>query len=208
MVSESRKGQILRVAARLFSEAGYRATSMRDIAAALDLKAGSLYSHVGGKEELLWEIVRGAADEFDAALAPLQLSDAPPAEKLRAALEAYVDVVAHNLAYATVLFQEWKHLPPERRAEVTRRRDVVEGVFRQIVAEGVAAGAFGPGLNVKLTAILALSGANWLSHWFRPGGELSAREVADAYADLLLRGAQIHGAEIDAPHLKADLNGE
>ena len=64
-----RKEQILATAERLFSERGYHATSMRDLAAALDLKGGSLYSHISGKEELLgWSLER-AADRFTAAIA-------------------------------------------------------------------------------------------------------------------------------------------
>ncbi|WP_052351813.1 TetR/AcrR family transcriptional regulator [Deinococcus pimensis] len=185
-----RREAIYRAAARLFSEVGYRATSMRDIAAALDLKAGSLYSHISGKEELLWEIVSRAADEFDAALAPVRASHATPRDKLRLAMEAYTDVVARNLEYATVLFQDWRHLPPERREAVAARRDAVERVFRDVVEEGVRTGAFHEDLNVKLTAVLALSGANWLPSWFRPQGRLTARDVADAYTDLLLRGAE------------------
>ena len=188
-----RKEQIYQVAARLFSEVGYRSTSMRDIAAALNIKAGSLYSHISGKEELLWEIVTRAADEFDAALAPVAASDHAPAEKLRVALEAYTDVVARNLEYATVLFAEWRQLPPDKRAGVAARRDAVERVFRDIVAEGIESGAFTAELNVKLTTVLALSGANWLPNWFRPDGALSARDVADAFAALLLRGIEPRG---------------
>lgn len=189
-----RREQIYRAAARLFSEAGYRATSMRDIAASMGLKAGSLYSHIKGKEDVLWEIVSRAADEFDAALAPIAASAAPPPEKLRAALVAYTGVVARNLEFATVLFSEWRHLPPDRQEEVKRRRDAVERVLRDIVEEGRASGAFAGDLNVKLTAILALSGANWLPNWFHPEGKLSAEEVADRFADLLLGGVEARGA--------------
>lgn len=45
--------KILTVSKKLFSEKGYTETSMRDIAGALNLKAGSLYSHFSSKEEIL-----------------------------------------------------------------------------------------------------------------------------------------------------------
>jgi len=189
-----RKEQIYRTAARLFSDVGYRATSMRDIAAAMNMKAGSLYSHISSKEDVLWEIVSRAADEFDAALAPVRASPLGPAEKLRVALEAYADVVARNLEFAAVLFHEWKHLSPEKRGQIAARRNAVERVFRDILTEGVAQGVFDPALNVKLTAVQALSGANWLPQWFRPEGALSARDVADTFADVLLRGVQSRSA--------------
>ncbi|THF71723.1 TetR/AcrR family transcriptional regulator [Deinococcus sp. Arct2-2] len=185
-----RKEQIYRVAARLFSEVGYRSTSMRDIAAALNMKAGSLYSHITSKEDLLWGIVQSVADEFDEALLPAQRSELPPADRLRLALEGYTDVVTRNLEFSAVLFSEWRQLPPERQEAVTARRDAVERVFRGILQDGVDSGDFAPDTNVKLTAVLALSGANWLPNWFRPGGRLSQTDVADSFVGLLLRGIE------------------
>ncbi|GAA4010738.1 TetR/AcrR family transcriptional regulator [Deinococcus rubellus] len=186
-VSE-RQEQIYQAAARLFSEVGYRATSMRDIASALDIKAGSLYAHIRSKEDLLWEIVSRIADEFDAALRPVAALRGSCAAKLTAALEAYVAVVARNLGFAKVLFTEWRHLPPERQALIAARRDRVEQVFREILREGVASGEFVPTLDVRLTAVLALSGANWLPNWYRVGGPLSPADVADQFVALLLGG--------------------
>lgn len=190
-VPSERKEQIYRTAARLFSEMGYRATSMRDIAAALGIKAGSLYSHIEGKEDLLWGIVTRVADEFDEALRPAEDHRAPPDERLVAALEAYTRVVTRNLEYATVLFSEWRQLPPERQAAIKARRDAVERVFRGIIRDGVVAGTFAPDTDIKLTAVLALSGANWLPNWFRPDGDLSQGDVADTFARLILRGIEV-----------------
>jgi len=51
--SDNRLAQILDEAARLFREKGYAATSMRDIASAVDMLPGSLYYHFAAKEDLL-----------------------------------------------------------------------------------------------------------------------------------------------------------
>ena len=184
----TQKERLYSVAARLFSEAGYRSTSMRDIAAAMGMKAGSLYTHISGKEEVLWEIIGRIADEFDAAVQPALSAPGTAAERLKVALEAYVGVVTRNLEMAAVLFTEWRQLPPERQASVAQRRDRVEGVFRTLLQQGVDSGEFAPETPVKLTAILALSGANWLPNWYRTGGGLSPQDVADAFLVLLLRG--------------------
>ena len=184
----TQKERLYSVAARLFSEAGYRSTSMRDIAAAMGMKAGSLYTHISGKEEVLWEIIGRVADEFDAAVQLALSAPGTAAERLQLALEAYVGVVSRNLEMSTVLFTEWRQLPAERQASIAARRDAVEGVFRALLQEGVDSGEFAPETPVKLTAILALSGANWLPNWYRTGGNLSPQDVADAFVALLLRG--------------------
>jgi Transcriptional regulator len=50
--------KILDAAAALFSRQGYNGTALRDIAAALDMKAGSLYYHFDSKEQLVLEIFK------------------------------------------------------------------------------------------------------------------------------------------------------
>lgn len=189
-IPSAQKERIHSVAARLFSQAGYRSTSMRDIAAAMGMKAGSLYTHISGKEEVLWEIILRVADEFDAAVQPALSTPGTAAGRLRLALEAYVEVISRNLEMATVLFTEWRQLPPDRQASVAARRDRVEGVFRTLLQQGVDSGEFAADTPVKLTAILALSGANWLPNWYRVGGHLSPQDVADAFMALLLRGIE------------------
>lgn len=186
--SLTRREQIYRAAGRLFSELGYHATSMRDLARALGVQGGSLYAHIAGKEDLLWEIVNRAADEFDAALAPVRDHPGSPPERLAFALERHLEVVSRNLDWATVFFHEWKHLSAEKLQQIASRRDSVERVYREILTEGVEGGFFRPDLDVKLAAVLSLSSANWAYHWFDPSGRLSAPDVARGFARMLLAG--------------------
>src|SRR5919106_5483232 len=111
----TRRDQILAVAARLFSERGNHATSMRDIGEATGILAGSLYSHIRGKEDLLFGIVQRAAESFLTGLQAVLATDAPAQEKLRLAMRAHVDVVAGDPEAARVLHHEWR--PPSRRPQ-------------------------------------------------------------------------------------------
>lgn len=49
--------RILKAAIELFSQRGYAAVTMREIAAQVNIKAASIYNHYSGKEALLDEIV-------------------------------------------------------------------------------------------------------------------------------------------------------
>src|ERR671918_230050 len=93
MVVESRRQQIEDAASSLFRERGYTATSVRDIAQALNLQGGSLYAHVASKEDVLWSIVSRAADRFNAVVAPLAASGAPAPQRLREMIHGHVAVV-------------------------------------------------------------------------------------------------------------------
>lgn len=181
---ETRRQQIEGVASALFRERGYAATSVRDIAQALNLQGGSLYAHVASKEDVLWSIVCRAAESFAAAARPIL--DAPglsASERLRAIARAHVLVVTDDPGNATVFLHEWRFLRDERRAHIAARRDEYEGRFREVIADGIKSGEFAP-VDARLAATAMLSALNGIAGWYRPDGPLSAGAVADAYADL------------------------
>ena len=80
---QTRRRQIEDVASELFSSRGYAATSMRDIAGALDLRGASLYAHIPSKEAVLAAIVEEAAEEFHTAVGPVAERPGPAAQRLR-----------------------------------------------------------------------------------------------------------------------------
>jgi len=183
----TRREQIEDVASALFSDRGYAATSMRDIARALDLQGGSLYAHILSKEAVLSSIVQQAAERFRTAVEPIAHGQGTAAERLRRMIHAHVDVVAAGRERATVFLFEWTFLGPERREAVASARDAYEGYFRQVIAEGMAAGELA-GHDHKLAATFLLSAMNGLAHWYRSDGPLGPAEIADHYADLFLGG--------------------
>lgn len=187
-IAKPRREQILDSASRLFSERGYHATSMRDLAGELGMQGGSLYAHIASKEELLIEIVNQASRQFDEALFTLRGEPMRADEKLREAMFRHIRVVADNMDSATVFFHEWKHLSPEAYGRVTGWRDTIDGFYRELVMQGVQEGTFRADLDVKMTAYLILSAVNWAYTWYRPGGSMSPREVADQFAEMLLSG--------------------
>ncbi|MFC5847122.1 TetR/AcrR family transcriptional regulator [Deinococcus petrolearius] len=186
--AKPRREQIHEVASRLFSERGYHATSMRDLAGQLGMQGGSLYAHISGKEELLVEIVSRASRQFDAALFLLRDAELPADQKLREAMHRHLRVVADNMESATVFFHEWKHLSPAAYRHVTDWRDTIDTFYRDLIVQGVREGTLRPDLDVKMTANLILSAVNWTYTWYRPGGELTPRQVAESFADMLLSG--------------------
>jgi TetR/AcrR family transcriptional regulator, cholesterol catabolism regulator len=178
----ARREQILDQAARLFSERGYHATSMRDIGEATGMLAGSLYAHIASKEDLLYQIVLAAAHQFLGGAEALRAEVLSPEERLRRAMRAHVGVVAEGREHARVFHHEWTALTGRRQAEVRRLRDRYEALWDEIVREL-------PGVtDAKFARLLVLSAANWTYTWYRAEGPLSPEEVADRFTDLLLHG--------------------
>jgi AcrR family transcriptional regulator len=182
---ETRRRQIENAASELFRERGYPATSVRDIARALDIQGASLYAHVASKEEMLWSIVDRAADRFDAEVAPIAEATAlAPPVRLRRMVRAHVRVVTTDQGSAIVFLDEWRYLSPGRRASIAERRDAYEARFRAVIADGIATGDF-QAADPTLAAAFALSALNGISAWYRPGGRLTSDQIADAYADMI-----------------------
>ncbi len=184
-MDRDRRTEIVEAAGRLFSEWGYHPTSMRDLARAVNLQGGSLYSHISSKEEVLYELVDRAADRFLASAEAVP-PDLPPAERLRRLVHGHLAVIAAELAHATVFFHEWRFLSPPLRERIKARRDAYERHFQEAIAQGVAQGAFRVD-DPRVATLFTLSALNWTYQWLRPDGPLSIDELADRYADLILR---------------------
>jgi TetR/AcrR family transcriptional regulator, cholesterol catabolism regulator len=184
----ARRREIDDVSSELFHANGYSATSIRDIAKALDIQAASLYAHVASKDDLLWSIVDRAAIAFetaaDRAIDETEGSDA--VERLAALVEAHVEVVTAEPKRSSVFVTEWRHLSEPRRAAISERRDAYEARFRSTIADGTAVGAF-RATDPPIAATFILTALNGIATWYRPAGRLSADRIADHYVELALR---------------------
>lgn len=186
-VISDRKAEIHRAACRLFREHGYPGTSVRDIAEQVGMLGGSLYAHMDSKDDLLWEIVDTAADRFFAALDKVRASNLAIMQKLRAAIVAHVGVITSDLDAAAVYTFEWRHLPPERRAAFTRRRDEYEHSFRELVDQAIHERLLCAQSAASATLFI-LSSLNWVSTWYRLDGPMSPEDVARMLADYIFDG--------------------
>lgn len=187
-MASDRYGEIVQAATTLFSKKGYEATSVRDIADAVQLKPGSLYAHIRSKEDLLGAIIERVTQEFYDRAGPALAADGRSAsERLRAFLVAHLTTIAENLPSATVFLHEWEGLDAERLAANRKERVEYERSLADLIAEGVKAGEFRP-VDPRLTAKAVLSLVNWAYTWYSPAGPLGVDEIADYFFDLLVSG--------------------
>ena len=158
---------------------------MGDLAEALGVQKGSLYSHIEAKADLLWEVAREGAEAFHQALDAVP-EEGPIVERIRAALRGHLRVVAEQLDIATVFTREWRYLEGERREAFVAERRRYEERFRALFREGREVGELRTDLDDVTAARLALSAVNWAYTWLRPGAPTD--DVADRFTALLLDG--------------------
>ena len=184
----SRKAQIDRTATALFRARGFAATTMRELATELGLEAGSLYSHIRSKEEILHRICFGLAEAFfEGFTAATADAAAPVAMQLRQAIEAHVRVLTRDGAASVVFLHEWRHLSAPARADFLALRDRYEAQFRALVQRGLDAGELAAP-DAAFAALTLLASLNWLPTWYRPDGKLTPDEIAHRLAEQLLNG--------------------
>jgi len=174
----TRREELTRTAARLFAERGFHGTSMGDLADAMGVQKGSLYSLTGSKQELLQEALRRGAIAFHGALDGVP-EEAAAVERIRLALRAHLRVVAEQLDVATVFTREWRYLEGNAREAFLAERRRYEERWRSLFREGVDAAA---------AALLVLSAANWAYTWLSPGRDTD--ELADRFTAILVDGVR------------------
>jgi len=194
VVETTRRQAIEDTASALFHVHGYSGTSVRDIARAVDIQGASLYAHVSSKQDVLWSIVDRTAARFEAAADAIEAADPGGVTFGRGVyliglVRAHVGVVTEDVQRASVFVHEWRALQGHRREEIAGRRDAYEARFRTAIADGVRTGAF-HAVDPVATAAFILTALNGLVTWYKPDGRLSARAIADVYADLSLRAVQ------------------
>lgn len=179
---------ILEVATQLFSERGYEATKMRDIAKAVGLLPGSLYAHIESKETLLLEIVEAAIDRLYTIVEAIAMSTEPADVRMRAAIKAHVAEAARNPDRTVAANHQWRYLTGADRARVVERRRQYEELFTKMMEDGVASGVFTQRVDSRVAVLGILGALNWTAEWYSPSGPATAEEIGGKLADSLLLG--------------------
>ena len=179
--------QILRTAADLFRERGYRATTVDHIAARLGMSKASLYTYFRAKEAMLAAISRETIEAFTRELALVLASPLPPEDKLRRVVRQHVRFVIANRSFLTVFFSEEASLPPRFARSLSAQKARYDRGVESIVVEGIRAGVFREA-PPRLVVFGILGMLNWLYKWYNPAGRWGAEEIASAFLALLEGG--------------------
>jgi AcrR family transcriptional regulator len=180
------RDSLLEAACGLFAEHGYQATSMKDIASVLGVRAPSLYNHVAAKQDILHAIMDRAMDRAIAALTEALDGVTDVADRLRAATESLVLDFLRNPAEVTVCNTEVRSLEPGNRTAIVAKRDYYAAQVRQVIDEGCRTGRFDV-RSPRLAAYAVLEMGNGAKSWFRRDGRYSDVDVAREYGEFALR---------------------
>ena len=178
--------RIVTAAVQLFAEKGYGATSLRDIAASLNMSPGAVYPHFKAKESLLFAISLHGHTQSLLAVTVAITGVESPTERLRQAVRAYVAWHARNNSLARVVQYELRSLTAEHYSHIVRLRRKTTATFRDILRAGRETGEFScvdPDAAVLAITSLGLD----VSRWFPTHAFSDPDALAGRYAELCLQ---------------------
>jgi TetR/AcrR family transcriptional regulator, cholesterol catabolism regulator len=184
---EARRQAIIDTSARVFARQGYHATGIMELCAANDLGKGALYHYIGSKEGLLAAIHDRVMDEvMQGADRVAEAGGSPPAQ-LEMLGDELLDVIHRYPDHVWVFLHEFPALTNERAEQFRVRRRVYEERVEAVLQAGIDNGEFRD-IDPRLTALAWLGMHNYTYLWLKPGGRVSARDVAKPFADIFIRG--------------------
>ncbi len=185
-----RRRQLIDATIKCIARKGIGSTSVGDVASEAGLSQGIVNLHFESKENLLNETLRFIADEYkDRFNKALEGSGPGPADKLLALMELDLRPGIIDRRKIAVWFAFWgevKSRPTYRKICDERDQyydDVVEGLCREIIAEGRYEGVSATSVTIALTTI---TNGMWLDSLISPKNFNRQRNL-DAIVDLLRR---------------------
>lgn len=187
MKPESRKTEIIEVAALLFKEKGYSAVTMRDLAKNMGIKAASLYNHIQSKQEILSTIIIELAEEFTSGMNEIATSDLSAVEKLEHIIVLHVDITLRNADALASLNNDWMHLEEENLQYFEKMRSDYEENFRNIIKKGVKEKEIRV-YNIEIIVFSTLSTLRTLYLWYPKQKNIDPNILKKDMISVLLKG--------------------
>ncbi|HJQ59188.1 MAG TPA: TetR/AcrR family transcriptional regulator [Vineibacter sp.] len=183
------KARLVEVARRLLHEYGTSRLTLRDIATAARMKAGSIYYHFDSRDEILRAVLADGIDRATEAVQAAIAAAGPgssPLERLHAALRAHLRYTTeqHFSARLAVIRQLPKRL---RDHHMKQERDYA-AIFAGLLREAQRGGLLRPGFDLSVTRMLSMGALTWVAEWYDPKGRMTLDDIADELMRILVGG--------------------
>jgi AcrR family transcriptional regulator len=188
----NRLNQIYYVAAKIFCDKGYDATSMSDIADAVGITKAGIYHYVKSKQDLLFAIMNFGMDRLEIQVITPARAVIDAEQRLRAILRNHALLIIEGsrpegYSPLTVLNDEMAGLTPAHRRKVQLRKraylNLLRDTLRQLKDEGKL-----KDVDATVAAFSLFGMLLWLSRWYKPDGRLTGDEVANEIEKIALGG--------------------
>ena len=164
---DNRRGDLIRVAARLFREKGFDATTIRDIAHAVGMRSGSPFYHFANKHELLMAVMEeGLRQGLARTEQVLSRGDVSATERFRHLVRAQFGIL-HDPGsdFIPVMLYEWRSLPEPYRRRLIGVKDQYDLIWQRALDDLHAQGLLLA--EPRIARLMILGAINFSATWYR-----------------------------------------
>jgi AcrR family transcriptional regulator len=183
---EQKREAVLSTAVRFFNTKGFHATSLDDVALALNVTKPTIYHYFANKDEVLFECVRRGLDSIRESATTAAAHGGTGGERLRIMLLDYAMVMTKDFGICVSRTQDVQ-LAPDSRARFRALKREIDTIIRNVIEEGVADGSIVTD-DPRLATFTVTGALNWIAYWYDPKGKMPARAVAEGTVATLMAG--------------------
>ncbi|MGF6884476.1 AcrR family transcriptional regulator [Nocardia sp. GAS34] len=195
--ADSRRQEVLSVAADVFSRGGYRGTTMVEIANASGISKPTLYHYFKNKEEILVRLYEDVMEQSVEQAEHIAVEVENPADALHALIKQRVVATCENQAIHKVFFEEEEELPRPMMEKLLQSRHEYEDIFKSVLLRLRDDGyPMTDPVDATLYVNTCLGAANWVYKWYDPNGSRTPEDIGSHIANYLLAGLAAMSADI------------
>jgi TetR/AcrR family transcriptional regulator, cholesterol catabolism regulator len=188
-----RQNELLQIAADLFADRGYNATTVRDIADEAGILSGSLYHHFDSKESMLDAILSSFIEQMLDRYEVVVGEGRRPIETFEGLVRASLDAMVDSRSAILIYQNEARFLAAQPHFSYLRdahRR--FERIWANVLEDGIAADEFRDSIDPKLVYCLIRDTVWAAPRWYRLGGSLKPERITEQYVAVLINGVAKH----------------
>ncbi len=182
--------RIVRAAAHLFREKGFRAATVRELAEAAGMQSGSLFYFFRNKEEILVAVMEEGMADVHAAVAAAQASGGVLAAFRLMAQRHLEGILDRDADHMTVMLYETRALPGAAERHVRQLRRNYEAMWEAQIDALIAARRWRGAESPRLSRLALMGAMNWAVQWFRPDRGDTIDALVDTLAQLFLKESE------------------
>jgi AcrR family transcriptional regulator len=188
--ADSSRTRILDAAARLFREEGYATVSLRAIAAAAGMKAGSVYYHFDSKQAIVTEIldtgITAVHEKLEHVIENLP-ADVSAGDAIRAGILTHLQALFEFNDYSSANVRIYAQVPSSARQSNRKLRRDYEALWARLLKRLLRKGEVRESVDHRAFILLLIGSLNATLEWFDPArGNLP--ELANNFAEIMLNG--------------------
>lgn len=186
--------RILLEAARLFRHHGYTATTLREIADAASIKAGSIYYHFASKEEILGEVLdKGIQAVSDAVRERIEAlpANASFRDRIAAGIEGHLWGLLHHGDFTSANIRIYGQIPAsaKNRHRVVRR--AYADLWDRLFEGAMKSGELRSDSSTAVIRLFVIGALNWTVEWYNPQRG-SFQDFARQLTEIVFDGVLAH----------------